>query len=198
MKFKPAELVETIGELTQRFRTGNKKQRNKKPRIDRRQSKRALLRIPVMVRIGEQDPTESTLYDISPSGLSLEGELAAGPGDHFWVRFEGYPGVCKTFVLAGEIVRFTGNRPVRTAAKIDRRQTRSQSLDQYRKLVLHYLRHKPLLEEKADAFVEGRCATCSWVGRVSVRKPMCSRCGLRISDFVLRNCSTYFCVVIDY
>jgi phage FluMu protein Com len=43
--------------------------------------------------------------------------------------------------------------------------------------VLHYLHHKPLLEDMNQGYFEGRCPSCEWIGRVGRRRPHCSRCG---------------------
>ena len=179
MKMNSADVAGTLGRLKERLRGGNKK-----PRYERRLSNRAALQIPVQVKVGDAPPAASKLHDISPNGLCFEKLFSGNPGDRVWVRFEGYPGVCENFVLAATMVRLTNDKPVRMAAKINRQETRPEALEQYRKLVLHYLRHRPLLEDKEKAFVEGRCKACGWVGRVSVRNRICSRCGSPVSVLI--------------
>ena len=46
----------------------------------------------------------------------------------------------------------------------------------YRRVVRHYLHHRPLLEDLSKGYFEGHCTSCNWVGRVGKRSPQCSRC----------------------
>ena len=71
----------------------------------------------------------------------------------------------------------TEEEPPSLGIQIDRQASSKEALQQYRKLVLHYLRHRPLLEQQAYGVFEGRCTSCGWIGRVSAKKPQCSVCG---------------------
>ena len=174
MSDRAAGVLDTLGRLKKRLNGTGKKRYEEK-----RQTTRAVLRIPIHVRVGQSEPMSTRLRDISPAGLCFEGN-AGELGDQVWIRFEGYPQVCESFVLSAKTVRISKDAPATMAVVIDRADTRRESLIEYRKLVLHYLRHKPLLEEKENAFVEARCPTCGWVGRVPSRKRVCSRCGLKV------------------
>jgi len=61
--------------------------------------------------------------------------------------------------------------------ELDRDVTSADALKNYKKVVLHYLHHKPLLEDMTQGYFEGRCPSCEWIGRVGRRRPHCSRCG---------------------
>ncbi len=144
---------------------------------ERRRSRRVKLRIPVRLKIGAEPPTTRRLQDISQQGVCVEALDAGEPGEKVGVRFEGYPDICDPFILAGEIVRVTDQDPPGLVIHIDRERTPPEALRQYRTLVLHYIRHKPLLDEIGRGYFEGRCKACGWIGRVGVKKPTCSRCG---------------------
>jgi hypothetical protein len=179
MKTPAGDLKGAFGRLRKKMRSVTSREH-----AERRSSKRAELRIPIQVRVGNSPPFSTRLHDISPNGLCFEGGDKGSPDDPVSVRFEGYPGVCESFVLVAKLARRVAGKPARTAVRITREQNRPQALAEYRKLVLHYLRHRPLLEEKSTRFVEGRCTTCDWVGRVGVRNPVCSRCGLPIKILI--------------
>jgi hypothetical protein len=142
---------------------------------------RAQLPIPVRAKIGHAPSQERRLYDVSVSGCRLEWPDPAEPGEAAIVRFEGYPGVCPVFILHGRVVRVvTGKEPALGIA-IDREGSPPEALRHFRQLVLHYMRHKPLLDEIGRDFFEGRCEICDWIGRVGARAPVCPRCGQRVS-----------------
>lgn len=144
---------------------------------DRRASKRVTLPIPVRLKIGDGEPTMERLHDFSQQGLCFEAVTSGVPGERVIVRFDGYPDVCEAFNLAGEVARVTQDAPYGLVIEIDRQNTPPEALQQYRALVLHYIRHKPLLEQVGKGYFEGRCVACEWIGRVGERKPTCPRCG---------------------
>lgn len=144
---------------------------------DRRTSKRVTLPIPVRLKIGGGEATTERLRDFSQHGLSIEAVSSGEPGERVVVHFEGYPDVCDAFNLAGEIARVSQETPHGLVIQIDRQNTPPDALQQYRALVLHYIRHKPLLEELGKGYFEGRCVSCDWIGRVGATKPTCPRCG---------------------
>lgn len=146
---------------------------------ERRRSKRLSLPIPVRLKIGNDRPTSRRLRDFSQHGLCIETPDEGQPGEQVVVRFEGYPDVCDPFSLAGEVTRIAEESPRGLVILIDRQITPPEALEQYRALVLHYIRHKPLLEEVGKGYFEGRCESCGWIGRVGERNPTCSRCGER-------------------
>ncbi|MDH3743681.1 MAG: PilZ domain-containing protein [Acidobacteriota bacterium] len=143
---------------------------------ERRVSKRIELPIPVHSRIGQGEEEEARLQDISVQGLRLIGGTGGLLGESASIRFDGYPGICQSFSLVGKVVRVVEEEPGGVAIEIDRRETPVESLKQYRQLVLHYIRHKPLLDEVDSGLFEGQCESCGWLGHVSARKPCCPRC----------------------
>ena len=147
---------------------------------ERRASKRVELAVPVRLKIGPGDEQPRRLRDISQLGLCLEGATTAARGDDVTVAFDGYPEICDAFVLSGRVARTIGDGSSGLAIEIDRQSTLAEALLQYRKLVLHYLRHRPLLEELDKGYFEGKCESCGWIGRVGERTPICARCGQRV------------------
>lgn len=144
---------------------------------ERRESKRVSLPIPVRLKVGDGESTIHRLHDFSQHALCVEEVHEGEPGERVVVHFEGYPDVCEPFNLAGEIVRASEDSSNGLVIQIDRKSTPAEALQQYRALVLHYIRHKPLLEEVSKGYLEGRCVSCSWIGRVGATKPTCPRCG---------------------
>ena len=135
------------------------------------------LPIPVRLKIGNGEVAARRLRDFSQHGLCVETPDEGRRGDKVVVRFEGYPDVCEPFSLAGEVLRDSKQSPHGVAIEIDRQHSPPDALKQYRTLVLHYIRHKPLLEEVEKGYFEGRCVSCQWVGRVGERNPTCAVCG---------------------
>ena len=146
-----------------------------------RAGRRVQLPIPVALKVGKGEFEERRLRDGSPVGLCINGEPMGARGDEAKVRFHGYPGVCEEFELNCHVVRLIEGENPGIAVKIDREETPVSALRRYRKLVLHYLEHRPLLDEMEKGFFEGKCEACGWIGRVSERSPECYKCGGRVS-----------------
>lgn len=144
---------------------------------DRRATRRIELPIPVRLKVAGAPVESRRIRDISLNGLAVMGYLKCDAGDPAAVQFLGYPKICDPFTLLGHVIRIVEDDPRGVAIRIDRTNTPKDSLDQYRKLVLHYLRHRPLLEELDTGYFEGRCLACGWIGRVGAAKPRCSKCG---------------------
>lgn len=142
-----------------------------------RAGKRVQLPIPVALKIGKGEFEARRLRDGSPVGLCIDGDVVGKRGDVATVRFHGYPDVCEPFDLTCHVVRVIEGELPGIAVKIDREDTSSAALRHYRKLVLHYLEHRPLLDELDKGYFEGKCEACGWIGRVGERNPVCSRCG---------------------
>jgi hypothetical protein len=64
--------------------------------------------------------------------------------------------------------------------ELDRKATPPEGIQGYRTLVLHYLHHKPLLDDVTKGYFEGRCTKCDWAGRVGAKAPRCPRCGGKV------------------
>jgi len=93
------------------------------------------------------------------------------------IQFEGYPRVCGPFLLLGTVVRVTDEVPPAAVVELNREATGEEALGQYRKLVLHFIRHRGLLEELWKGYFEARCPACGWIGRVGERSKTCAKCG---------------------
>jgi hypothetical protein len=114
------------------------------------------------------------------SGFRLDWPDPAEVGEVAVVRFEGYPGVCPAFILYGRVARIVSGKQPGVGIAIDREGSSPEALLQFRQLVLHYMHHRPLLDEIARDFFEGRCEACDWIGRVGTRAPVCPSCGERV------------------
>ena len=64
--------------------------------------------------------------------------------------------------------------------QIDREETSADALKNFKRLVRHYLHHRPLLGSAGEGFIQGQCTACDWVGQTGKRKPRCPRCGSRV------------------
>ena len=145
-----------------------------------RAGRRARLPIPLTVRIGAAPARETRLHDVSVSGFRIDWPDPAAVGESAIIRFTGYPGVCPPFILHGRVARVIEDRSPGLGIAVDREGSSAEALTHLRELVLHYMRHKPLLDELEREFFEGRCEACDWLGRVGKRSPVCPRCGERV------------------
>ena len=143
-------------------------------------SRRAELPIPVQAKIGLAPAMQSRLRNVSVSGFRVDWRDTAETGEAVIARFEGYPGVCPAFILHGHVARVIAGSSPGIGVAIDRTGSSAESLEHFRQLVLHYMRHRPLLAKQARDFFEGSCEACEWIGRVGARSPVCPRCGERV------------------
>jgi hypothetical protein len=124
---------------------------------------------------------EGKIREVNLSGLSVEPAHDVQVGDRLSMGFDGYPDVSPAFTLVGRVRRILADSesgaPSAIGIEIDRNATSAGALQNYRRVVLHYLHHRPLLEDMDKGYFEGRCTKCDWVGRVGERTPCCSRCG---------------------
>ncbi len=150
------------------------------PEIERRSSKRVALPIPVMVQIGEDDFKAATLKDLGLLGLSVPKLGAVPEGAFLRIQFGAYEGISEAFQLQTRVCRLDDEDGAgMVGVRVDREETSDDALRQYRRLVLHYVRHRPLLEDLRQGYFEGGCTaeSCNWLGRVGAGKPVCSMCG---------------------
>ena len=145
-----------------------------------RAGNRSRLPIPLTAKIGAAPSRETRLHDVSVSGFRIDWLEPAAVGEPVVTRFEGYPGVCPPFILHGRVARVVDGRTPGIGIAIDREGSPPEALSHLRRLVLHYMRHKPLLDDLERDFFEGRCEACVWIGRVGARAPVCPRCGERV------------------
>ena len=147
---------------------------------ERRFGKRLKLPVTVRVRVADGPVLAAKVHDVNARGLSLEAVAGARVGDQLAIEFDGYPGVCAAFSIIGQVVRIVDPVANGVGVQVSRTATTPESVQSYKTLVLHYLRHRPLLEDVGKGYFEGRCTQCGWVGRVGARAPRCSRCGGKV------------------
>jgi len=148
--------------------------------VERRFGRRVKLPVAVRVRVEDGPELVAKVRDVNARGMGLEAVLGAKVGNRVAVEFDGYPGVCGAFSLSGRVVRIIDALANGVGVEVDRKATPPEGIQGYKTLVLHYLHHKPLLEDVNKGYFEGRCTKCGWVGRVGARAPRCSRCGGKV------------------
>lgn len=152
--------------------------------MERRSGRRVALPLEIRIKIGDQDAQKARLRDVNVNGFLLEPADGLEPGDGISVGFDGYPEVSPAFAITAVVRRIVPpTKPGESSAmglEIDRERTSADAQKNYRRLVLHYLHHRPLLEHLSQGLFEARCESCNWVGRVGRRKPVCSRCGAKV------------------
>jgi hypothetical protein len=157
----------------------------KAPGSERRSGKRVPLPIAVRIKVNDREIRDARVRDVNLPGLAIESATPVQVGDRVSVGFDGYPEVAPAFALTGTVRRVLMSQDPGTSdamgIEIDREATSADALKNYRKVVLHYLHHKPLLEDLNQGYFEGRCPSCEWIGRVGRRRPYCSRCGAAVS-----------------
>jgi len=151
---------------------------------ERRSGRRVLLPLDVRIKLGDDDPLDARLRNVNLTGLAVEPGDGVKLRDRVSVGFDGYPEICPAFALVAKVKRLlepeTPGAPTVMGLEIDREATSADAQKNYRRLVRHYLHHRPLLENLNNGYFEGRCTSCDWVGRVGKRKPRCSRCSAKV------------------
>jgi len=148
--------------------------------VERRFGKRVKLPLTVRVRVEDGPELTAKVRDVNARGMGLEFVVGGEPGKRLTIEFDGYPGVCGGFSLVGRVVSVFNAVTSGVGVELDRKATPPEGIQGYRTLVLHYLHHKPLLEDVTKGYFEGRCTKCGWVGRVGARAPRCARCGGKV------------------
>lgn len=146
------------------------------PAVERRSSTRIPLRLPVDACLEGSRFHEGRLIDVSLRGLALDLAEEGAPGQRVSVRFRKSQAGEATFMLQGRVVRVLESNPERVALNVRRTENSEEALESYRKLILHYLRNRSLLDELNSGVFEGRCAACNWVGHVAEQGPSCPMC----------------------
>jgi hypothetical protein len=150
------------------------------PALERRSGKRVPLQLPVQTCLEGGRFQESRTLDVSPRGLALELGEAGVEGQRLSVRFRGSQAGDQGFMLQGQVVWAQAVGAEHVGVVVRRSENVPEALESYRKLMLHYLRHKPLAAELGSGYFEGRCPSCSWVGRVGELGPRCPMCGTTV------------------
>ena len=152
---------------------------------ERRSGRRVPLPLEIRIKVSEDDdPRKAKIRDVNMTGLAVEPSLDIQVDDRVHIGFDGYPDVCPGFALIGRVKRIVKEvEPGATSAmglEIDREQTSADAQKNFRRLVRHYLHHRPLLDNAHEGFIHGRCPSCDWVGQTGKRKPRCPRCNSRV------------------
>jgi hypothetical protein len=147
------------------------------PAVERRAGKRVPLRLPVDACLEGSKFQEGKLVDVSLRGLAVDLVENGAPGQRVSVRFRPTQAGESTFMLQGRVVRILESNPERVGINVRRTDNSQEALESYRKLILYYLHHRPLLAELNSGHFQGRCASCDWVGRVGERGLSCPTCG---------------------
>ena len=152
---------------------------------ERRCGCRVALPLDVRLTVGAADVLFAKLRDVNLSGLSVTPADGVEVGDHVSIGFDGCPEVSPPFALVAVARRITPSQkpgePSTLALKIERGLSSADAQRSYRRVVRHYLHHRPLLEDLSKGYFEGRCTSCDWVGRVGKRSTLCSRCGANVA-----------------
>ena len=158
--------------------------------IERRSGRRVPLPLDVRIKIGNGDARLARLRDVNLSGLSITPADGVEVGDRVSIGFDGCPEVALPFALVGVARRILpSEEPGESSAiglEIDRELTSADAQQNYRRVVRHYLHHRPLLDDMSKGYFEGRCTRCDWVGRVGRRNPQCSKCSAKVVPLGVR------------
>jgi PilZ domain len=186
------EGLKGLKKIGQRFLRGEGAKTNVKAQpipegvgMERRSGRRVALPLEIRIKVGDKDVQKARLRDVNMKGLSLEPADGIEPGESLSVGFDGYPEVSPAFALTAIVKRIVPptkpGEPSALGLEIDREKTSADAQKNYRRLVLHYLHHRPLLDDINQGYFEARCENCDWFGRVGKRKPVCSRCGSKVT-----------------
>jgi hypothetical protein len=143
---------------------------------ERRASQRIPLRLPVDACLEGSKFQEGKLVDVSLRGMALDLAEEGAPGQRVSVRFRRSQAGEAAFLLQGRVVRVLDASPERVGVNVRRTENPPEALESYRRLILYYLHHRPLLEELNSGVFQGRCAACNWVGHVAEQGPSCPMC----------------------
>ena len=146
--------------------------------LERRRAKREEISIPVKLTVGHRRIDGARARNLSPIGLFVETNSVPPRGSTVKLVFEGVNQDNLPIEVLGEVVWTSMPPDEGVGIQINRKMTDEVNLKHYRAMVLHYIRHPPLLESPQNGkFREVRCTRCDWIGRVSVVKPACPSCG---------------------
>lgn len=183
----PLGTLTRLKEAGRRLWGSGREEPQKKParmRNDRRAGNRIPLRLPIRVKVGDEEAREALVLDVNLPGLAFEPAAKTRVGETLTIGFDGYPDVAPPFALVARVrrtlTRDVDGEPTGLGVEIDRGHSSADALQNYKRLVRHYLHHRPLLDENAPGFIECKCESCAWIGRVRRRHPVCARCGQRV------------------
>jgi hypothetical protein len=164
-----------FGKLVDRLKGGDSES---SIQLERRRAKREEISIPVKLTVGHRRIDGARARNLSPIGLFVETNSVPPRGSTVKLVFEGVNQDNLPIEVLGEVVWTSMPPDEGVGIQINRKMTDEVNLKHYRAMVLHYIRHPPLLESPQNGkFREVRCTRCDWIGRVSVVKPACPSCG---------------------
>ena len=147
--------------------------------LERRRARREEITIPVNLTVGHRKIGQARARSLSPIGLFIETDAAPPKGTGVKLLFDGIGESATPIEVFGEVIWTSLPPDQGMGIQIDRKMTTDKSVKGFRAMVLHYIRHPPLLQQQADGYIDVRCSSCMWIGRTSARKPTCPRCGSR-------------------
>lgn len=176
-----------LKQMGQRFLRGESANASAKPRTipadvgaERRSGRRVALPLDVRMKVGTAPVRFVRLRDVNLPGLSITPADGVEVGDRVSIGFDGCAEVTPPFALVAVARRILPSKntgePSAVGLEIDRELSSADAQKNYRRVVRHYLHHRPLLEDLSKGYFEGRCTSCDWVGRVGKRRPQCARC----------------------
>ena len=146
-------------------------------KLEKRRAKRESISIPVKASIGSRELNGPLAMNLSPIGLFVKASPAPPKGSAIDLVFHGLAENDETINVTGKIVWISRLPEEGMGVEIDRAETSEENLKRYRSMVLYYIRHPPLLDETKAGFNLMTCSDCGWVGKVSSKHVLCSKCG---------------------
>ena len=126
---------------------------------ERRSGRRVCLSLDVRIKLGDADPEKARIRDVNLTGLAVEPDFGVRPGDVVRVGFDGKKGVAPGFALAAVVKRAIEPErsespespespeaeagPRAMGLEIDREKTSAEAQKNFRRLIRHYLHHRP-------------------------------------------------------
>jgi len=145
--------------------------------LEKRRAKRETISIPVKASVGSRELEGPLAMNLSPIGLFVKASPAPPKGSVIDLSFHGVTENDDTINVTGKIVWISRLPEEGMGVEIDRAETSEENLKRYRSMVLYYIRHPPLLDQTKEGFVLMACSDCDWVGKVSSKHALCSKCG---------------------
>ena len=164
-----------LAKLAERFKGGAS---SSDVELERRRAKREEISIPVRLRAGHRRIDNARARNLSPIGLFVETDTIPPRGSTITLVFNGVGEGSGDIEVIGEVVWTSIPPDEGIGIQINRQKTDEDALKGFRAMVLHYIRHPPLLDGGGSGkYREVKCNNCSWIGRVGAGNPMCPSCG---------------------
>ncbi len=164
-----------LAKLAERFKGG---MGSSDVELERRRAKREEISIPVKLRAGHRRIDNARARNLSPIGLFVETDTIPPRGSTITLVFNGIGEESGEIEVVGEVVWTSIPPDEGIGIQINRQKTEENALKGFRAMVLHYIRHPPLLDSaQSGKYREVKCNKCGWLGRVGAGTPKCPSCG---------------------